>query len=364
MKAQLKMTATNPLKKIASGLYRNESSGAHYAKFKANGNQVYQNLETTDEAVARRKLKRLRVDYEDFHPQGKGSRKFLDRCRDYLATVAAQAPSTVYNKTLVVKRIEEEFRDVARDIRKISPTDCQIFLAGFKGNSWHRQALGVLKEIFRLGLADGLITKSPVEGLKQRRGGKIIRDTPSDAQFYAIVDSIRSQKFNAHAHETADYVQFLGEGGVGKREASELEWRYVHWDRNRMTLFRFKTRTAFETTMTRKLRRLLLKRLAKVRKLPGQVKEKREVKMTDRVFSVFHVKRAIDNACKRLGYPRYTTRSFRRVFIKKAIKAGINVKAIAASQGHQDGGQLILSTYSSDFDDQIDELGEALDKAG
>ena len=57
-------------------------------------------------------------------------------------------------------------------------------------------------------------------------------------------------------------------------------------------------------------------------------------------------KHAISAACKRLGLPAYSHRSFRRMFITRAIERGVDVKVIAEWQGHRDGGKLILDTYS------------------
>ena len=37
-------------------------------------------------------------------------------------------------------------------------------------------------------------------------------------------------------------------------------------------------------------------------------------------------------------------RSFRRMFITRAIEKGVDVKVIAEWQGHRDGGRLILQT--------------------
>jgi len=47
-----------------------------------------------------------------------------------------------------------------------------------------------------------------------------------------------------------------------------------------------------------------------------------------------------------LNLPPHSHRSFRRMFITRAIELGVDVKVIAEWQGHKDGGKLILSTYS------------------
>ena len=64
------------------------------------------------------------------------------------------------------------------------------------------------------------------------------------------------------------------------------------------------------------------------------------------MFKIKDAGRAIEAACKRLKVPAYSHRSFRRMFITRAIEKGIDVKVIAEWQGHRDGGKLILDTYS------------------
>ena len=65
-----------------------------------------------------------------------------------------------------------------------------------------------------------------------------------------------------------------------------------------------------------------------------------------RVFKISDAKKALAGACRRLGYPPFSQRSLRRMFITRAIERGVDVKVIAEWQGHKDGGKLILDTYS------------------
>jgi integrase len=97
--------------------------------------------------------------------------------------------------------------------------------------------------------------------------------------------------------------------------------------------FRHKTRQAFTIPVYPQVRPLL------ERLCDG-------LKTDDRVFPISSAKKALAGACARLGLPHYTHRSFRRMFITRAIERGVDVKVIAEWQGHKDGGKLILDTYS------------------
>src|SRR4029077_4166314 len=94
-----------------------------------------------------------------------------------------------------------------------------------------------------------------------------------------------------------------------------------------------KTKSGFAIPLYPQLRPLIEKRYAK-RDRDG------------RVFKINAAKRAIAAACKRLKLPAFSHRSFRRMFITRAIERGVDVKVIADWQGHKDGGKLILQTYS------------------
>ena len=157
---------------------------------------------------------------------------------------------------------------------------------------------------------------------------------PSFDEFKAIVESIRSQKFNGHdAEESADFVEFLGLAGLGKAEAAALKQGDIDWQREKITTFRHKTKSGFAIPLYPQLKPLLLRR-------------RRDDAPNERVFAIDNAKKAIANACRRLNLPQYSQLSFRRMFITRAIERGVDVKVIAEWQGHKDGGKLILDTYS------------------
>ena len=187
--------------------------------------------------------------------------------------------------------------------------------------------------MFALAVRDRIIATSPAQHLKYLKRETPIRKTPTFEQFQAIVKSIRSQQFNGHdADESADFVEFIGLAGLGQAEASSLTWNDVDFERKQLITFRHKTKTGFVIPLYRQLRPLLERRYAH--------------RTSEKVFSINNAKKAITAACKRLNLPTYSHRSFRRMFITRAIEKGVDVKVIAKWQGHKDGGKLILDTYS------------------
>jgi len=186
-----------------------------------------------------------------------------------------------------------------------------------------------------MALRDNVICHSPSDHLRYFKREKPIRKTPTFDEFKAIVADIRSQQFNPNSEESADFVEFIGLAGLGQAEASALRLGDIDWERETVTTFRHKTKTGFAIPLYPQVRQLLLRRCSHLKGESDQ-----------RVFGIADAKRAIAGASRRLGLPHYSQRSFRRMFITRAIERGVDVKTIAEWQSHKDGGKLILDTYS------------------
>jgi integrase len=162
---------------------------------------------------------------------------------------------------------------------------------------------------------------------------KPIRLTPTFEQFKAIIADVRAQRFSADAQDSADFLEFLGLCGLGQAEAAALTRADVDFEAGRIITFRHKTKSGFAVPLYPQVRPLL------ERLCDGKSHD-------ERVFKIDNAKRALAAACRRLNLPPFSQRSFRRMFITRAIERGVDVKVIAEWQGHKDGGKLILQTYS------------------
>ena len=334
------MNAPSSFKKIGECLYRYPSSGTYYALLKIRGKQIRRSLETDNLSEARRKLKDFRRDQAKIDPDA-GKVTVASLCNRQLEVIKIGSPKTIARKTLILDRVRKKWGDM--DASRVRQSDIRSWLTTWeqKVPTYNLHLQGI-RELFKQAVDDRLLASSPVDGIKQRKLSRPIRETASPAEFKAIVESIRSQKLADTFEESADMVEFLGLAGLGQAEASSLTWGDVNFESSQLIVFRHKTRTGFTVPIYPQLRPLLEKRLGQATKASGG----RAPLPFMKVFSVANAKKALEAACDRLGLKRYSARALRRMFISLAIERGVDVKVISQWQGHRDGGKLILDTYS------------------
>jgi len=317
------------------GLYRYNPSGQFFARVRFKGKLYRKKLDTGDLAVAKRKLRGFKDDLERTDAT-KGNTSFAKLLDDYAETLQG-AESTLANKLSVVAKLKETWFGVdSLPLRTIKPSQIKAWLTTHYGDwssAYYNLALSVITSALDMAVADRIIIESPAKGLKYRKRKSPIRPTPTFEQFQQIVADIRGQRFNADAEQSGDFVEFIGLAGLGQAEVAAIKRSDVDLDAGRMIVFRHKTSQGFAVPIYPQLRPLIEK-LCKGKKHNAPL------------FSISQARKAITAACRRLELPIYTHRSFRRLFVVRAIERGVDVKVIAEWQGHRDGGKLILATYS------------------
>jgi integrase len=329
-------------KRSLPGLYRYEPSGSYFACVRYGGRLYRRSLATDDFQLAKRKLTDFRRDLESTDPRS-GNTSFGRAMENFERTVRG-APGTKANKRLALKKIrarwyetdDSEKRIYRLPLRHIKPSDVEAWLertCGSAGVAHRNDMLSVLRAVFDLAVRDGVISQSPAAGLKYQKRPKPIRLTPTFEQFRALVTDVRAQTFNRDRDDSADFVEFMGLAGLGQAEMASLTRADVDLRAGSITLFRHKTAKAFTVPIFPQIQ-ALVEHLCE-----GKAHH-------ERLFAIHEARKALGNACKRLGFPAFTHRSLRRMFIPRAIERGVDVKVIAEWQGHRDGGKLILDTYS------------------
>jgi integrase len=319
--------------KVGECLYR-YSNGVYYARIKIDGKDIKRSLKTTDRDFAKRALAAFRDEQQQID-RSQGKLTLAELCDRYLKTIQHQKPKTVERKTFITRRIKTHWpTGKVTQVGKIKRSDVDLWLSRYRFGSASRNLhISCVKELFNSAVRDRIITASPAAHLRSVKREKPIRLTPTFEQFKAIIADVRSQVFNAEAQDSADFLEFLGLAGLGQAEAGSLTPPDVDFASGQIITYRHKTSTGFAIPIFPQVRPLL-ERLCE-----GKAHD-------ERVFKISDAKKALAGACRRLGYPPFSQRSLRRLFITRAIERGADVKVIAEWQGHKDGGKLILDTYS------------------
>ncbi len=362
------MSSQVAFEKVGECLYRNPTSGTYYAILKVRGKQIKKSLETDNLPQARRELKDFRVSVT--RVDHKAARNTLAHYAGLLIG-GDRAGRAAKNKKRIVDLIKEKWPGGAdTPIATVKASDVRLFMQAVGtgvGWSYFNFVLGVVKSCFIGALDDRALLEIPGERDRKRgkkddscwarmKISKPVRLTPTMDQFRAIVNSIRSQQFADTREETADFVEAQGCLGLGQAELVNLKWQAVDLKNNTISVLRIKTNTPFEIPIYPQAKALIERR----EKITGGGPD-------TPVFSIKDAKVAVSGACRRLKFPPFSQRGFRRMFVTTALENGVNVKTISALQGHQDGGKLILDTYShvigrAGKQDAADVIGRAFAK--
>jgi integrase len=319
------------------GLYRYVPSGRYFAHLRFKGKLHRRSLETTDIALAKRRLADYRRTLERTDP-AQGNTSFAAVLDRYSATLIG-APEAVEDKRAIIGKLKSTlFGAEHLPLRLLTSTQIESWLAthyGSKSASYYNSALTLIRDALQKAVRDRVIAESPAAGLKYRKRKTPIRSTPTFEQFQAIVAEIREQATKCYqvAEQSADLIEFYGLSGLGAAEAASLTRADVDLRAGQIIAYRHKTSHGFAVPIFPQLRPLIEK-LCQGRS------------HNDRLFEIDGARKALTNACKRLGLPHVTPRALHRMFITRALELGVDVKTIAQWQGHQDGGVLILKTYS------------------
>jgi integrase len=321
--------------KRKTGLYRYNPSGQYFARVRFKGKLYRRRLGTDDLAYAKRKLDDFKRDL-DRTDHTKGATSFAAVLDKYEATLKG-APSTLRDKKATILTIKTIFGGCAsQPLRNFAPSKIETFLADRYGQlsaSTYNSALALVRSALDVAVRDKIIIGNPVAHLKYRKRETPVRLTPTFEQFQEIVADVRAQPFNADAQDSGDFLEMMGLLGLGQAELAALGRSDVDLAASRIFVKRRKTGAGFHIPIFPQARELTQK----------LCQGKRH---DERLFKLSDARKALANACKRLGYAPFSQRSLRRMFITRAIERGVDVKVIAQWQGHRDGGKLILDTYS------------------
>ena len=325
-----------------AGLYRHDESGIYHLQLTSKQRKVRKSLKTTDRKTAERKLAVYKSHLAKTDPN-KGSVTLASLVESYLETLGTKSAKTCQNQRSLLTRLVDTWpQGRNHKVTSITGGDLDKWLSKQFGKLRPRSYntySGFLKSLLDHAVALKIIGANPYHEARNKKlkNDKVKREVPTLEQFDQILAHMRSNKFNPHGSESADFIEFLGSAAVGQAEAGNLRWGDVDFEKGRIQFHRKKTKRYFYVPLFKNtLLPLLERRKAALGKEPGN---------DEFVFSIKDGKKGLAAATKALEFPAYSQRDLRAMRITDWA-AHIHPKIIAGWQGHSDGGILIMNTYS------------------
>lgn len=342
------------LARVGDNLFRSQSSDVYYALFKANGKQIRRSLKTTERELAKRRLEELRRQVERLSLAESKALPFAEYndqgelvggvAKGWLEIVGSNVePSTRDRYAENIKELSEHFGSLG--VRNITLRHAEEWAASREcaAETFNKER-DVLVRVLDHAVDHGLLLDNPARKLKRRRGHKKAIMIPSKKQFRQLIADMRSVVRKSPSNQSADLAELLAYSGCRKSEIvgdekygkPPMAWGDVHFELKVFTVTRSKNHEPRTVPLFPAMERFLLE-------LKARFKE--EPKATDCIIPIQSAKKAIESACKRLGFAQFGHHTCRHFFCSNAIEAGVDFKVIAGWLGHKDGGILVARTY-------------------
>jgi len=337
-------------------LFRHKLNSTYYGIKKVSGKRKEHSLQTSDRKIAERKLAEWikGLDKIDSTAEKTNLAQLIEK---FVAARQGKSQSAQDTDASIIKRFKDGWKHgLEIRVSKIKPSHLSEWLASVEGqmkNTTYNRYCGVLKQMFEIALSDKMIIESPMASVKTtwKRPQKPQRFCPTQQQFDAIVKDIRAQRFNADSEDSANFIEFMGLAGLGQAETSSLTFGDIDWQQNVLNIKRHKTDARFQVPIYEWLKPFL-RRMTDEKPSPPT--------FDTRVFKLNDARKALKGACARLGFRNFSQRNIRAVLIRRLWQGGVDAKLISKWQGHQDGGRLILNTYTEVFGDNDMEYREII----
>jgi len=331
------------LRRVATGLFRAESSGKYYIMVKRRGKVFRKSLKTKDRKKAERDMKD-ELGKVDRLKEGMGKMSFFDLLASWRQNEFEPKdlkPGARIYRELCIKGLEREWPSLwATPARSITKADCKAWLVRRKEKisaQLLNNEISTLKMILEHGVNEGVIADNPADSLKRVRIPRVEAVIPTREEFANLVSYLRGRR----NFDAADFVEILGYSGMRCGEAASILWSEVDFEKGRFTVSGGEVGTKNRDTRTIPL-------FPPLRRLLERIRGDREglAVVSDKIMLIGQCHMAISSVCKKLGLPHFGHHSMRHFFASNAIEAGVDFKTVAIWLGHKDGGVLVAKIYS------------------
>jgi integrase len=333
-----------------ANLIRYVPSGTFFARLRVGGNLIRKSLKTDVLSVAKLRLTDLEKNEREFVEQRKTASLGRMTFGDCLTMFRAQTEASSHLKPAGKRYNVEVINSIlktwpgleALDVRKISANDCNAWAAKFSSRyspSRFNGTLGVLRAIFKVGIANGAIFHNPAMGIKRAKVRQKLLVLPEPEQFQQFVAELEkgAGRFSVNC---ANLVRFLAYGGFRISEAANITWADCDLEKREITV-RGDPETGTKNWGIRRVP-MISDMVALLQRLRA---ERPDEPAGQPVMLVRECQKAMDRAAKVVGMARITHHDLRHLFATLCIESGVDIPTVSRWLGHKDGGALAMKVY-------------------
>ena len=327
-----KAKKTGRFQRVGNGLFRLKKTGIFYAILREAGRVRYKSLSTTDIGQARHLLANeiKNASLIDWHKARTVTIRHLVEI--HLKNPMGLAESTLKSRERLLKVFERSWSH-GMDIKAsdVKPIMLKTWLAERRKEKSLKAAgvnnyIRMFHGLFQGAVELGAVAESPAKSVHLLKEETPERLTPSWEQAQIIINAAKRQK-------SKDVLTAMLLLGLGQAELANLHGEHFDFEKGQITVRRQKTQRVFTIPMYPQARPFLERMKSEGRIAPNKP-----------LFESVKPREAIALACKRLNFPPFSPRSFRRAFIIRALEKEIDPRCVAAWQGHRDA-TLVLQVY-------------------
>ncbi|MBM3841476.1 MAG: site-specific integrase [Verrucomicrobia bacterium] len=333
-----------------ANLIRYVPSGTYFARLRVRGKLIRRSLKTDVISVAKLRLSDLekseRAAAESLKSAAAGKMAFSDALEIFQQRIAGSLELKPRTKAYYSERIDallKSWPDLERrKLRDITERNCENWAAKFGLDSSpvaFNHTVGILRRVFEIGIKEGACYVNParVIGWATEKPKKLRLPEPS--QFEGLVKAIENCGW-VYGKDSADMVQFLAFTGLRKTEARFVTWRDCNFEKGEI-LVRGHPETGTKNSEERRV-----PMIPDTRQLLEGIRSERPDEPPDTpVIRFLDCRKALANACDRIGIPKLTHHDLRHLFATRCIEAGVDIPTVSRWLGHKDGGALAMKTY-------------------
>ena len=238
----------------------------------------------------------------------------------FLAQYVAAPQTIAYARRRLVRPLLAFGEAQASDV---SPEAVQRLLADVPGQAYRHDILRTLRMVYRFGLANRLVTRSPAAAVRVRkpvRGERILPLTLDE------VDLVASE-----CGRWWPLVVFMADSGARPAEACAIEWRHIDLDQATVELPGAKTELAWRSV------HLTSRGVGALRSMPRALTTRHVFHIDGRPISFDYFRREVWHPALELaGLEARAPYNLRHSYALHNLQAGVPIATLARQMGHAD----------------------------